>query len=291
MSMSSPDRSAGVPAGPVIAAVDLGPHSPQVLERAKAQAAVLDTTVTAVHCVAAPDRAAEAALSALVGEAGGGVAAARVVVGDPARGLAAEADASAASLVVLGASRRSFLEQVFRGDVTVALIRRSRQPILVARTPVAGGYRQALVAVDSAGPVAPVATAVRRVLGPIQAELFTVLDASVRLQMIVAAARPEDIEAYEEQSLAEAYKTLVAAAGAVAEDGWIPRVRVAEGVPTREIRARIAATAADLLVLQPETRGPFLRALIGSLTEELLARPLDCDVLVLPAQDTGRGEA
>lgn len=270
-----------MPQPTILAAVDLGPHSRTVIERALSQAAVHDTTVTVIHCA---EEATGDLAALLAGFEAPALVDARVVAGDPATTIVAEADALDARAIVVGASNRSFLEQVFRGSVTVALTRRSRRPILVARTPVLGDYRYALVAVDVDRPVAPVAVAVRHILGPVQAELFTVLDSAVRLQMIVAEANPDDVEVYEKEAVQTAYATLIKAAGAVAEKGWAPRARVAEGVPSREIRHRVEASGSDILVLQPEARGAFLRALIGSLTEEMLARPQDCDLLILPAQ-------
>lgn len=272
----------------ILAAVDLGPHSGPVVARAVRLAAERDGIVRLLHVAGAEDPAARTALDALVAalpEADRSrVEDILVRVGDPAEAILAEAEVRQASLIVVGASNRSFLEQVFRGSVTVALVRRSPRPILVARLEPLTDYRLALIAVGIDKPVAPVAAAVRRVLGPMQAELFTVLDESVRLQMMVAEAAPADIQAYSEECVQQAYKTLVAAAGQVAERGWAPRARVAEGVPSREIRHRVETSGSDLLVLQPEAKGAFLRALIGSLTEEILARPQDCDVLVLPVQ-------
>ncbi len=270
-----------MPQSRILAAVDLGPHSRTVIERALSQAAVHDATVTVIHCA---ERTTDGLRSLLAGFDDPALVDARVVEGDPATTIVALADALDARAIIVGASNRSFLEQVFRGSVTVALSRRSKRPILVARTPVLSDYRYALVAVDVDRPVAPVAAAVRRVLGPVQAEVFTVLDSAIRLQMTVAEAMPDDIEVYEKEVVQTAYATLIKAAGEVAEPGWAPRAKVAEGVPSREIRHRMEVSGSDILVLQPEARGVFLRALIGSLTEEMLARPQDCDLLILPAQ-------
>ncbi|MGC2857717.1 universal stress protein [Novispirillum sp. DQ9] len=270
----------------LLAAVDLGPHSRAVVDRAMAHAVEHDAEVVILHCDEASDPEAGERMAALLTDLPRGrVRDVRMEVGTAVDVILREADDLDARMVVVGASDRSFLEQVFRGSVTVALTRRNRRPTLVARTAVAGPYRQALVAVDLNAPVAPVAAAVRTLLGPlVEVELFTVIDEAMRLQMIAAEAERADVEAHDEQSLREAYRVLTTAAGAVAEPGWAPRTHVVRGMPSREIGARVEALAADLLVLQPEAKGPFLRALIGSLTEDILARPLDCDVLILPAQ-------
>ncbi|MFA7428964.1 MAG: universal stress protein [Rhodospirillaceae bacterium] len=267
----------------ILAAVDLGPHSRNVIERALSQAAAHDASVTVIYCASAPVEEAEAALRALLaGSEGGEGIAARIVSGDPATAIIAEAEAVDARMIVVGASDRSFLEQVFRGSVTLALIRSSRRPILVARTAVLADYHQVLMAVDVNGPVAPLAAAVRSILGPVPAELFTVLDDAVRVQMIVAQAKPDDVAAYEKEAVHSAYKVLTTAAGQVAEPGWAPSARVAAGNPLREILNRLEELGGDVLVLQPEAKGAFLRALLGSLTEELLARSRDCDLLIVP---------
>lgn len=270
----------------ILACVDLGPHSRAVVERALALAAspnALGSKVVVAHVTAAPSVRHQQAVSDLMdGLDIARLKAVRVIAGDPAEALPKEADALGAAVIVIGASRRTFLEQVFSGSLTVALRHRCACPMLVARIAPALPYRHAVVAVDIGRPVAPLAEAVRDVLGEVDTELFTVLDEAVPLQMIAAQADPQAVKEHAEQCMRDAYRTLVAAADAASRQGWVPRVRVAQGVASREIRARVEALAADLLVLQPEAKTRFLRALVGSMTEEMLARPQDCDVLILP---------
>lgn len=270
----------------ILAAIDLEPHRQVVVERAARQALALGNgaVVEVLVCGDTPRARAEAVVAALEPALRAVVRGARVAAGDDAADvIVREAGGLGAGLVVVGASRRSFLDQVFRGSTTVALTRRSPLPLLVARREPVEDYRQALIAVDTDRPVEPLARTVRALLGPVPAELFTVVDDAVRLQMIAAEADPAVLRDHQRDCVQTAYTVLTKAAGAVAEVGWAPRARVAEGVPSREIRARVDSGGADILVLQPEAKGAFMRALVGSLTEEILARQQDCDLLILPA--------
>lgn len=274
----------------VLAAVDLGAGTATVIARAAHVARQIGGTVSVLHCVdpeepgpnarrrLAPLLDADAELGELIAE---------VRVRPHTHGLpeaiAEEADHLDAAVIVTGRSQRPFLAQLFKGGTTVALLRRTRRPLLLARLPAERPYDAALVALDLTRPLDPPVSAARRLLGPLRMELLTVLDAATRLQLVVANVGEEAVAVYERDRKQGAYTALTACAARLAEPGWAPSSVAVEGKPEEEITRRLQAVGAEVLVLQPDQKDWLTRTLVGSLTETVLERPVDCDVLALPA--------
>lgn len=272
----------------ILAAVDVDRAGASVVARAFALAGAHDGRTTILHCAGSADRAVDdaAVRRRLAGDFGVDE---RVIVIDrsphPAsRAICAAAAQLEADVVVVGPSKsRPMLQQLVQGSTTVELLRQTERPVLIVRPrDWTSDGASAVVAVDVDKPLLPLIREARRVLGPVPMELLTVLDDTTRLNMLIANVDQDTVRAYDRDRLKVAYQALTAAASQVTEPGWGPQAHAAEGKPEEVIVARVRARGATVIVMQPEQKGWLVRALVGSLTEQVMDAANDCDLLVIP---------
>ena len=278
--------SPAAPIGSLLAATDLSDAAQRVVRRAAALAARLGARLDLVHVADGADpHAASAATQALreladqTGRDAGIAVGAAVQTGDAADAVVEAA--LAASMLVIGATRRSALQRMVLGSTAERLMRRSLRPVLVVKRPTDQPYRQVLVPVDLSA-YSPPALALALAIAP-DAHV-TVMHASgatdaasVRAGGLSAGTQRNldgDAQARAMVSLGELLDALPAADRARVTGS------VVQGEPADAALANAAACNADLMVVGKHQRGAIEELLLGSVTNQLLAQA-DCDLLVV----------
>lgn len=212
-----------------------------------------------------------------------------IVVGDAARTIAAEAEARAVDLVVVGSHQHRPIVDMLAGTTVESLLRQTRRPILVVRRESRSSYGRILVPVDfSAASTAAIRaatslfpTAMVHLLhaykGPFQdwiAALTLTFSREERAKF--AGSMGEQAE--------QAMARLVAGLG-LAPDRTVVTVR--NGDAADLIQEELEHQPADLLALGTHARSGIARALVGSVAERALASS-GCNVLVVPVSQTSQ---
>ncbi|ADZ70449.1 universal stress protein [Polymorphum gilvum] len=205
---------------------------------------------------------------------------ARVEFGSPHDALARVAEEMSADLVIVGPHRGRSLKGKILGSTADRIVRTSCAPVLVVRRPPEEPYRHVVVAVDFSPQSAAAARAARE-LAP-QATLrlvhVTGLPPTFEQALLRAGRSPAEVDRYRSARAAKARENLSAFTQDVAGPGKTV-LRLAEGDPGRTLVRLARSRRVDLMVLGPHGRGVVLRALLGSVTQRVLATAT-CDVLI-----------
>jgi len=221
------------------------------------------------------EREAEAALAralTLAREAGSG-ADARVLAGDPARTLAAEAAEEGTGLVCLGPDAGVLGGAIRIGHVAAHVLRNAPCSVLLARPAGSGFPERILCGVD--GSDASVDTAM------LAAEIASAAGAQLRLLHVIPVFRGGDTEWTldgDEESPPELDPSVLAAISR----GVVPIREMAMGRPEHALVAVAAREQVDLLVVGHRGVRGVTRVLLGSVSEHC-AIHAPCSVLVARA--------
>jgi nucleotide-binding universal stress UspA family protein len=206
-----------------------------------------------------------------------------VVSGSPDEAVTTIAEDRDFDLVVTGAHRVRPFHDLFLGTTVDRILRRSRRPVLVARTVPAGRHHHALFATDmSAGASAAIAAA--RALGLLDDTRLSVLHvfaAPGQELMLHASASTKEVTAYVENERQKADRALQAH---LSEIGVRPDGRLVELVETATADTVVDSArgiGADLIVIGSQGRSSLGRFILGSMAQGVL-RAAACDVLVVP---------
>jgi nucleotide-binding universal stress UspA family protein len=217
----------------------------------------------------------------------------RILEGDAAREIAAEAERLGAGLIVMGTHGRSGFDRLLLGSVAEKVLRRAPCPVLTVRAPMKASvgapasFRRILCATDlSASSPLTIDTALS-VAEENQADL-TLLhvieglsdDASARLTLAGASPVRGELERNVRVQLRKA----------VPDDAraWCRvRERVAVGEAWREILAAAARAKADLIVMGVHGDWPLGPMLFGSTCQHVV-REAPCPVLTVRPGGAGR---
>lgn len=278
-----------------LVATDFSERSDRAIRRATLLARTLDAALLLVHVVdddqsrrivkaeqqAADQLLAEQARS--LREVDGLRCEFRVALGDPFEGIARSAREVNADLLVIGPHRRRPLRGVFIGTTAERTIRASDRPVLMAKATPAGPYRRGLVATDLSACSGGALRAVRA-LGLSQhlnlsvIHVFGALTTWAHARAALPEDRIKDSLDDEEESAAAALAAFVAKHGL----DPMPQILEPETAPVADVICTAARNiSADLLVVGTQGRTGIAKALLGSVTEELL-RIADRDVLAVP---------
>ncbi|CUU20948.1 universal stress protein E [Bradyrhizobium sp. JR7.2] len=204
-----------------------------------------------------------------------------VVKGHPFDGILRAAAAADADLVVMGAHRKQFLRDIFTGTTIERVIRGGRYPVLMVNNEAQRRYERALVPVDMSDTSAD---AIRVGLSTGLLAEGTILHAfspMAKTRLLSSGASGAVISGYvdseRQKAMEELTKFLVT--NKLGTQRWF--LQVAEGGPMQVITRAVSERRPDMLVMGTHGRSGMLRALIGSVTEEVL-RSLNVDVLVVP---------
>lgn len=202
--------------------------------------------------------------------------------GTVAAEIVAEAVASGAGLVVVGAHGGDWLADLFLGGTAENVVRQSTIPVLLVKRSPSAAYRSVILAVNDS---AASASAARfgGVLTP-GAEHFAVHVRTVvgETLMRVYGASEEQIEQLRRTSTAEAHEEIVAMAATF--DPPPREVIVASGHPPTKLTEECDSRRADLIVTGTGARSAAAYALLGSVAQHVM-RQSRCDVLIVPAVD------
>ena len=281
----------------LLVATDFSPRSDRALRRASLIARKVTAPITLVHVVDAdrPDRLIKAdrsAASDVLAEiaatlrAEDGIETDWVVqVDDVHSGILSAADEISADLLVIG-PHRSRLSDAFTGTTAERLVRRGTRPLLVAIHVPAADHRNTLLALDfdeaskSAGRQA-LAMGIFHHTDVVIMHAFDTLGASMMRRSL---EHPVDIDEYVEAEgmfAAEKLRTLSEEIGLPATDHSVVSM---EGSPARAILESAQKVGSDLIVLGTNQRNGFVRALIGSVTADVI-RDAHRDVLIIPVDE------
>ena len=283
------------PAATVLVATDGAERSDGAVRLAFARATELgaQVEVLAVHCeepLLAPEmsyamwseagmarrKALSDAVRAQLERVAGGTRVPPVLVldGNPAYTIARAAMERRAALVVVGLGRHQVMDRLFSSETTLELARICRVPVLAAPAGGADVPRHAVVAIDFSELSARAAQAAIEAVGDAGTVQLVHVMARVPDDARTAPARPP-YERWLEGELAAVVRRLAVP----------PGIRVGTailyGKPAPEIIAYAARSRADLIVTGTHGRGFVARAILGSVTSQLL-RTAACPVLTVP---------
>lgn len=303
------------PLARILAATDLSAPSRHAIARALRLAARHDSDLVILHVIeltaldslrdlmgddlsavkSALAADARARLERLIHEAQkeqGGSARLSLVEGHPLDVIAAEADAYAADLVVLGARGESFLRRMLMGSTAMRLIRKAIQrPVLVVRPAPHGDYRRVLVTVDFS-PVSSSALRYAKRIAP-DAELYLLhaYELPYEGKLTYAGVDEAVIRRYIQEAGEQRRQQLHALAAAAGLSATDYVGRVVHGDAALQILAMEQEIDADLIVVGKHGTHLSEELLLGSVTKQVLAGT-QCDVLVMhdarPAPELGR---
>jgi nucleotide-binding universal stress UspA family protein len=206
-----------------------------------------------------------------------------VVAGDPFDGILRAAAAAGADLIVMGTHRKQLLRDIFVGTTVERVIRTGPFPVLMVSNEAQRHYTNVLAPIDLEEPSAHALRVARSVGLAVDGRttLLHAFEPVAKGKMALGGADKASIDGYvaseREHWGDEVVKFLIA--HDLAPQNW--SVRLDEGGAMEAITRVVAEMRPDLLVMGTHGRGRLLKALIGSVTEEVL-RSLDVDVLAVP---------
>ncbi|WP_313673842.1 universal stress protein [Mycolicibacterium sp.] len=200
--------------------------------------------------------------------------------GTVAAEIVAEAVASQAGLVVVGAHGGDWLADLFLGSTAENVVRQSTVPVLMVKRPPAGAYRSVILSVDdSAASVAAARFGGQLAPG---AEHFAVHVCTVVGETLlrVYGASEEQINQLRRISTAEVHDEIDMLAATI--DPPPKEVIIAPGHPPTKLVEQCDSLGADLIVTGTGARSPAAYALLGSVAQHVMHQA-HCDVLIVPA--------
>lgn len=283
----------------IIVATDFSPRSDRALRRASLVARKVGAALTLVH-VADADRAdrlidAERDAAAAVLEQSvqtlrdeDGIDADWLIeVDDVHSGVLAAADAISAGLIVIG-PHRSRLRDIFVGTTAERLVRRTTRPLLVAAEMPAANHRKALLALDfdEASRAAAREAMAMGLFDHIDVVVMHAFDAVAEGMMKRSMTPLDEVETYVDGEAEAAAGKLRALIADLDLPPTCETVVSIKGSPARTILESARKVDADLVVIGTNQRHGFERALVGSVTEDVI-RDARGDVLIIPVSEPG----
>jgi nucleotide-binding universal stress UspA family protein len=279
----------------ILAATDFSTRSQRAVRRAGLLARDGGAELTLVHVVdddqppdlvALETREAERILDekiAAVAELRGLPARALVVPGDPFDGILRAAASTGADLVVMGSHRKQLLRDILVGTTIERVIRMGPHPVLMVNGEVERPYRTALAPVDLSEPsVNAIRTGMA--LGLPGGNRLALVHAFLPLakgMMVYSGLDCDTIDGHVADERLRATRELIAFLQANGLNDHGRSIRVEEGSPFEVISKTVEQSRPDVLIIGTHGRSGIAKALLGSVTEEVL-RSLDVDILAVP---------
>ena len=281
----------------LLVATDFSVRSDRALRRATLIARRLSRPLTLVHVVDS-DRAEKliasehAAASELLDDISATLASEgqvdsdwRVIVDDIPSGILTAADDAGAGLIVIGPHRRR-LTDIFTGTTAERLVQRSTCPLLVAVHTPAADHSHTLLALDfdAASKSAGRTALAMGVFNHTDVVVMHAFDAPAVGMMKRSLDQTAEIEGYvanEATSAAEKLRQLSEELGLPSSD---QSVSLMEGSAANSILKAARQLDSDLIVLGTNQRKGFTRALVGSVTADVI-HDAQRDVLIIPVDE------
>jgi nucleotide-binding universal stress UspA family protein len=280
----------------ILAATDFSTRSQRAVRRAGLLARESSAELTLMHVVdddqppdlvALETREAERILGEQIGamaELQGLRPRSLVIAGDPFDGVLRAAASAGADLIVMGAHRKQLLRDILVGTTIERVIRTGPVPVLMVNREVEQSYRTALAAVDLSESSA---NAIRTgmTLGLPGGARLALVHAFLPLakgMMLYSGLDRDTIDGHVADERVRATKELTTFLEANGLDDHGQPVRVVEeGAPFEVISTAVKHVKPDVLIMGTHGRTGIAKALLGSVTEEVL-RSLDVDILAVP---------
>ncbi|MBB3019159.1 nucleotide-binding universal stress UspA family protein [Microvirga lupini] len=206
------------------------------------------------------------------------------VAGDPFDGILRAGASASADLVVMGAHRKQLLRDILVGTTIERVIRTGPFPVLMVNGEVEQPYRTALAPVDLSE-LSVNAVRSGLALGLPGGDRLAIVHAFTALgkgQMFHAGLSARVIDGYVAEERMRATNELAAFLKANGLDDHGQPVRVVEeGAPFEVIATAVKQVKPDVLIIGTRGRSGITKALLGSVTEEVL-QSLDVDILAVP---------
>lgn len=209
-----------------------------------------------------------------------------VVAGCPPDAILHAATAHAADLIVVGAPHRGAARD--SGWTVRSLIRAAPCPVLVVGRSAAGPYTGIVVPVDFSDASARALRSAAVLADDAHVTVVHAFEALGKAKLSAFGMPRAHIDGYVESwrsSFAEEVETFLDADGLAGRE-WSRRVE--EGPPDEVIVRLAARRPSELLVMGTHARAGIRKALLGSVTEDVLAAG-GMDVLVVPPPRSGVG--
>lgn len=279
----------------ILFATDFSERSDRALRRAVLLARDSKATIDIVHVIdndrprrivdheAADARDLLAELCASLSDVEAVAATASVLTADPFEGILAAIADNRPDMLVIGPHRRQILRDAFVGTTAERTIRRATCPVLMVNGPPVGPYRHIVVTTDLG---ASGGQAIRGFLSlgigtDAQLSALHVFDAPA-LRLAVSDTLPTDSrQSYLDDAADEARRALARLLAQEDAPRMRPVVSNNSSTTAGEIHKVADRLDADLLVVSAQGKGALARAVLGSVTEQVLASA-SRDVLVLP---------
>jgi nucleotide-binding universal stress UspA family protein len=278
----------------ILVATDFSARSDRALLRASLIARKTGSSLILAHAIDAdqPNRLIEADRSAASDVLAEAAATLRnddridadwvVKVADVQDGILAAADETSAGLIVIG-PHRNRLRDVFVGTTAERLVRRSTRPLLVAVETPSAHHRTTLLALDfdEASKAAAREALAMGIFDHTEVVVMHAFDSPGEGLMRRSMEQSADVDSYIEAEGDEAAGKL---RELLTELGLPPSCQTVvsmQGSPARTILESAQKVDSDLIVLGTNQRKGFERALIGSVTADII-RDAHRDVLIIP---------
>lgn len=224
-------------------------------------------------------RALHAALSGLA--ARHGVAPdVRIERGFATEAIPACADALGADLLVVGAHGQGFVQRVLVGSTSSALLRKSRQPVLVVKRSVHQPYRRILIPVDFSPGSQAVVRFAQRIAPAAERVLLHAFDVPFEGMLHLAGLQEDVIAQYRVDARQRALGQLHALATACDLRPTDYTGLVLHGSAPRQILSQARHFGCDLIAIGKHGTHVTEELLLGSVTKRVLAEA-NSDVLVV----------
>jgi nucleotide-binding universal stress UspA family protein len=281
----------------ILMATDFSPRSDRALRRASLIAREAGASIMLVHVVDAdwPARLADsdrAAAAAILTDAAStlrdhdGIDADWLVTNaDVHEGILAAADETSADLIVIGPNR-SRLSDIFTGTTAERLVRRSTRPLLVAVEMAAAPYRKTILTVDfdEASRSASRKAMAMGIFDHTEVLVMHAFDTPATGMMRRSMQSSAEIDDYVESERDSAAAELRRFASEMDLPRTCQVVVSMNGTSARTILDSAREAGSDLIVLGTNQRKGFERALIGSVTADVI-RDAHRDVLIIPVDE------
>lgn len=281
----------------ILVATDFSTRSDRALRRASLIASRVGAKLTLAHIIDS-DRAEalieaeRTAVSAVLADTASilrnndGVDADwRIEVDDVHAGVLTAADEVSADLIVIG-PHRSRLREIFVGTTAERVTRLSTRPLLVAVETPSAHHRKTLLALDfdEASEAAARAALAMGIFDRTQVVVMHAFDAPAQGMMKRSMLPPGQVSTYVDEKRDTAGEQLQSLLGCLGLPRTGQNVVSMKGSPARTILDLAKEIDSDLIVLGTNQRKGFERALVGSVTADVI-RGAHRDVLIIPVDE------
>ena len=204
-----------------------------------------------------------------------------VRIGRAHLGIAEEADARDAGLVVVGGYGADLVRELFLGATAEKVLRRSLRPVLIVKQEPAAAYRRLLVPVDFSPSSARALDWAQAVSRGAEITVAHIYEAPYESTLRYASVENRVLEAYQAAARRQAQETMRGLLEPRRAAGTDFLQRMLHGHPAAGIRELAEEMRPDLIVMGKHGQSELEELLLGSVTKHVLFET-HCDMLVAP---------